>query len=146
MVYPQEWTWGIAYKVQPKDVPEVMAYLNHRERGGYMTFEVTIHPKNEEIACFTALAYIGTETNPHYLGPAPTEAIARQVVSSKGASGCNIEYVLELAKAMRKIAPLVCDEHIFSLEAKVLELMKLISKAEVPQCKCCHCNSVERTT
>ncbi len=120
----QECTWGIAYKVHPEDVPEVMAYLDHREKGGYTTHEVRFHPTHNTLATFSTLVYIGTEANSEYLGPAPLDAIARQVVSSKGPSGCNVEYVLELATSMKQIAPKVNDEHLFKLESKVRELLK----------------------
>ena len=152
----QECTWGIAYRVHPSDVPEVMAYLDHREKGGYTTHEVTFHPMEDTVAPFTALVYIGTEANPSYLGPAPLGDIAEQVVKSRGHSGCNTEYVLELAKAMKIIAPLVHDEHLFTLEAKVREMLEVerkkskkdvasIVSAELPMCKCCNCSSVKRT-
>ena len=147
----QENTWGIAYKVHPKDVPDVMSYLNHREKGGYTTQEVPFYPKDERAGqpSHSVLVYIGTEANSHYLGPAPTEALAEQVVMSRGPSGCNSEYVLELAKSMRHIAPLVNDKHLFALETKVKELLQLyakdsgrihkghtISTVQLPKCNC----------
>ena len=51
-----------------------------------------------------------------FLGPASEEEIATQVVKSRGASGCNTEYVLNLAEAMRSIAPSIQDRHLFALE------------------------------
>ena len=143
----QECTWGVAYRVNPKDIPDVMSYLNHRERGGYTTHEVPFYPKDEQPS-YTVLVYIATEVNIHYLGPAPTEVLAKQVVTSRGPSGCNAEYVLELAKAMCQIAPLVRDEHLFGLEAKVKELLHLNMKDsgcihtstdqdyKLPKCNC----------
>ena len=73
----------------------------------------------------TVLVYISTETSPRYLGPASEDSIARQVISTKGCSGLNSEYVLNLASSMREIAPQVHDEHLFSLEAKIKELLLL---------------------
>ena len=72
---------------------------------------------------FTVLVYIGTETHPNYLGPAPIAALVDQVVRSRGHSGCNADYVLQLAKVMREIAPDVQDQHLFSLESKLKEMM-----------------------
>ena len=43
---------------------------------------------------------------------------------SRGESGPNTEYVLELAKSMREIAPDVPDEHLYSLTEKVENLLK----------------------
>ena len=100
-----------------------MAYLDHREKGGYTTHEVTFYPQTKGVSSFTVLVYIGTELNPNYLGPAPLDAIAKQVVNSRGPSGCNTEYMLNLATSMREIAPLVPDEHLYSLESKVREMI-----------------------
>lgn len=72
---------------------------------------------------FTVLVYIGTETHPNYLGPSPITALVDQVMKSRGHSGCNPDYVLQLAKVMREIAPDVQDEHLFSLESKLKEKM-----------------------
>ena len=107
--------------MHPKDVPEVMTTLRNREKGGYTTHKVAFYPKDERQAAFTVLVYIGTETSQNYLGPASIQVIAAQIVNSKGLSGQNADYVLELAKAMRTIAPHVNDEHLYTLEAKVKE-------------------------
>ena len=109
-----------------------MAYLKQRETGGYVTHEVAFHPKDTELSSFTVLVYIGTEAGQNYLGPAPIEAIARQVVNSRGHGGSNVEYALKLAEVMRTIVPTVCDEHVFALEAKVKELLQ----AKGEGCKC----------
>ena len=117
-------TWGIAYKVNPSAVPEVMAYLDHREKGGYTTKQLLFHPTPESnMAPFHTLMYIATTSNPLYLGPAPIQDIARQVVKCRGPSGCNTEYVLNLAKALREIAPSVHDEHLYSLEKHINNLI-----------------------
>ena len=121
----QEETWGIAYKVPPSDVPEVMSYLNHREIG-YTTHKVVFYPHKDSnnITPFHTLVYIGTELSPHYLGPAPIEDIAKQVVDARGRNGCNSEYVLKLAESMRAILPSVYDSHLFNLEDKIREILK----------------------
>ena len=114
----------MAYKVNPNDVVEIMAYLNHREKDGYITKELIFYPKQGlELKPFATLLYIGAETNPMYLGPAPLSDIAKQVISSVGPSGCNTEYVLNLAQAMHKIAPDVDDSHLFSLERQIREML-----------------------
>ena len=124
--------------MQPSDVPDVMAYLDHRERGGYTTHKVLFHPKHlhqqqrdPKVTTLTVLAYIATEVNPNYLGPAPIEDLAKQVVGSRGPSGCNSEYILNLAQAMRQIAPGVEDDHLFSLEGKVREQLEVKLKVKV---------------
>lgn len=109
--------------MHPKDVPDVMAYLNKRETSSYATHKVSFYPREKEMPSFTVLVYIGTETHPNYLGPSPITALVDQVMKSRGHSGCNPDCVLQLAKVMREIAPDVQDEHLFSLESKLKEKM-----------------------
>ena len=120
-----ESTWGVAYKVHASDVCRTFAYLNVREKG-YSKHEVIFYPyKCAGLQPMTVLVYISTEDSPQYLGPASEDCIARQVISSKGCSGTNSEYVLNLASSMRQIAPQVHDEHLFTLETKIRELLLL---------------------
>ena len=58
-----------------------------------------------------------------YLGPAPLDVIARQVATSRGPSGCNVEYVMNLARTMRETVPHEQDSHLFDLEQRLRELM-----------------------
>ena len=50
-------------------------------------------------------------------GPASLEVMAETILTSVGPSGKNIEYLYNLASAMRTIDP--NDEHIFQLEKAV---------------------------
>lgn len=118
----EESTWGIAFKVKASEAYGAISYLNGREQG-YSTEEVTFYPTDKDMDPITALVYIATEKSSCYLGPASEDAIAKQVVSAKGFSGTNTEYVLNLASSMREIAPHVKDDHLYSLEAKVKELL-----------------------
>ena len=114
----------MAYKVNALDVSEVMMYLNNREKGGYTTKQTLFYPSDDQnMPPFEVLLYIATENNPEYLGPAPASSIARQIVSSAGPSGCNVEYLMELARSMKEIAPIYYDEHLFTLEAEVVKLL-----------------------
>ena len=123
----KESTWGVAYKVHTSHVSSTFAYLNKREKG-YSLHRMTFHPhSSSQMLPTTVLVYIGTEGSPCYLGPAPQEKIAQQIVSSRGCSGLNTEYALNLASSMREIAPEVVDEHLFTLEAKIKELLSLSS-------------------
>ena len=133
----KESTWGVAFKVNASQVCATIAYLNAREQG-YSTHRVTFYPcKNTHIPPLTVLVYISTETSsPTYLGPASTDTIARQVVNTGGFSGTNTEYVLNLASSMREIAPEVEDEHLFSLEARIKELL-LLTSSTLPPCSPC---------
>ena len=111
--------------MKPSAVPEVIDQLNQRETSAYITREVTFFPKDTtKLVPFSVLVYIGTESSFGYLGPASTEDIAEQIVRCSGKSGTNAEYVLKLASIMREIAPSVEDEHLFTLEEKILDLQK----------------------
>ena len=113
----------MAYKVNHEDVPEVMAYLSHREKQGYTTKTTLFYPSDTSDSPFEVLLYIATENNPEYLGPASPSSIAQQILSSAGPSGCNVEYLMELARTMKEIAPVIHDEHLFTLEAEVVKLL-----------------------
>eukprot|EP00112_Aurelia_sp_Birch-Aquarium-sp1_P025049 Seg815.7 transcript_id=Seg815.7/GoldUCD/mRNA.D3Y31 product="Oxysterol-binding protein-related protein 8" protein_id=Seg815.7/GoldUCD/D3Y31 len=112
-------TWGVAYQVLPASVPEVMAYLNHREKGGYTLHDVQFNPKDTKIIKFPVYVYIATESNEAFLGDAPLADIAKQIATSHGPSGPNSEYLLNLAKTVREMK--VEDEHLFELEKRVSE-------------------------
>jgi cation transport regulator ChaC len=62
---------------------------------------------------------VATERNQNYLGPAPLDAIARQVREARGPSGANLEYVLRLADSLREMD--ASDPHVFALEALLLQ-------------------------
>ncbi len=100
--------WGMAYRVGRDEAPDVLAQLDHRERGGYervdacLHFEAGSHPDPSRVA---GLMYVATRDNPNYLGPAPLDEIARQVMASHGPSGANSEYVLQLAAALVRVCP-----------------------------------------
>lgn len=120
----QEEVWGIAYKIAEKDIENVVNHLDYREKGGYKRINVLFHPKDGEKIPFDITIYVATEDNFQFAGEADLNSIAQQIYSSVGPSGTNIEYICNLAKAMREIAPNINDEHLFTLENKVLDLIK----------------------
>ncbi len=116
---------GMAYRVEAADAEPVLANLDHREKGGYVRRTVALHfdaasaasAEGAEAATAEALVYVATPANPNYLGPAALDRIAAQVRRSHGPSGANVEYVLELAGALRGIG--ASDPHVFALAALV---------------------------
>lgn len=106
--------WGMAYRVAAAERSGVLAQLDHREKGGYARHAVDVHAGGERIA---ALVYVATSDNPNYLGPASLSEIALQVRRSHGPSGPNLEYVLRLAEALRRIG--ADDPHVFELAAEL---------------------------
>ena len=121
---PQDTVWGVAYKIKESEVPAVTKHLDFREKGGYKQATVTFYPRAEDIQPFDLKLYVGTEDNPFYLGPAPISEMALQIFNSVGPSGPNKEYILNLADALRRIAPEAEDEHLYSIEAALTELEK----------------------
>lgn len=105
---------GMAYKVSP----EVFGHLDHREKNGYLRFETPLHFADGTEA--KGLVYIATEENVAFLGPASEAEIAKHIAQSKGPSGPNDEYLLELAKALRKLN--ADDDHVFEIERHLLAL------------------------
>lgn len=113
--------WGVAYELPTDREEAVLKQLDNREQDGYVTHSVLFYPKEDEEHSFEVFVYIADNVaeNPQYLGPASMHDMALQIYSSEGHSGTNIEYLVELAKAMREIFPEVKDDHLFDLEREV---------------------------
>ncbi len=109
---------GRVFRVAPDARQAVLAGLDHREQGGYERFEVAAWLADAGAArSVPALMYAATPGNRNYLGPAPLAEIVRQVCGSSGPSGHNVDYVLELAAALRAMG--ACDPHVFEVESLV---------------------------
>lgn len=108
-------THGCAFQLIDE---EALAYLEKREckLGGYKTVVTLFEPKDPGRPPFPVLLYIATPSNPHWLGDAPADEIAEQVVTSRGWAGHNSEYVLKLACWIREFMPEDKDEHLFNVE------------------------------
>jgi cation transport protein ChaC len=105
---------GMAYLV----TPEEFAHLDHREKNGYLRLATEI--RFEDGSSALGLVYIATHENAAFLGPASERAIAQQIAQSRGPSGPNSEYLLELAKALRELGK--DDPHVFEIERQLIGL------------------------
>jgi cation transport protein ChaC len=108
---PGERCHGRAFLVEP----EVFEHLDHREKNGYDRIHVKIE---NESGSFDGVVYRAAENNEAYLGPAPPNEIAAQINRCIGPSGANRDYLLELARALRRMG--YSDDHVFEIESWVL--------------------------
>ena len=123
--------WGTAYEIHSHDPDQVLAGLDHRERGGYerVRLEIELHDEVQSKGdvggsaprIVIGLVYIAGPDNDNYLGAAPVDAIAGQIRGAVGPSGPNPEYVFELASRLRAME--AADAHVFEVEAELLRLM-----------------------
>ena len=123
---PQGHCHGVAYLVSNVDIEQTFAELDHREKNGYTRLSLSLKLGSETVSerqkTVPGIAYIANENNEAYRGPAPIKQIAEDIFHSIGPSGTNIEYLLELAEALR--ARTINDPHIFALETEVLALLQ----------------------
>ncbi|NJN52823.1 MAG: gamma-glutamylcyclotransferase, partial [Gammaproteobacteria bacterium] len=104
---------GIAYAI----THDVFDHLDHREKNGYVRLDVSLEFAH---GLEPAVAYIAKPDNFAFLGSAPLADIARQIITSHGPSGSNLDYLLQLARALREIDAV--DHHVFELEALTKDL------------------------
>ena len=109
--------WGAAYRIEASRWDEIAARLDERESGGFVRVDVQLELAGASSGRARALVYVARAGNPNFLGPASLEAISAQVRGARGKSGTNVEYVLQLAAALRALGK--ADEHVFRLAESV---------------------------
>ncbi len=110
---------GVAYLIEAQVVQQTFEHLDHREKNGYQ--RVSTRLDLHDGRSVNGLVYIAAKNNFAYLGEAKLHDIAHQILHSSGPSGRNIDYLLELAGALRKLN--AHDEHVFELESLALSMM-----------------------
>lgn len=88
--------WGRAFQLSGD---AALPYLDNREcvLGGYLTRIATFYPRADTepgLRPFPAIVYVAVPGNAHWLGDAPLHDIASQIVTSRGPSGHNVEYLI----------------------------------------------------
>ncbi len=109
---PQTCCDGMAYLVDRQVMETVFRNLDHREKDGYERHAVSLTFRDGGVA--DAIVYIAAVGNHAWLGPAGDDDMVRQICRSAGPSGANIEYLNELAAALRDLE--IDDPHVFRLE------------------------------
>lgn len=97
--------WGMAYAIARAEWPAIEAALELREQQGYARLTVDVglaagEQASDILERVPCLLYIATPDNPHFIGPEPLEATAEIIRRSHGPSGSNLDYVLELDRAL----------------------------------------------
>lgn len=92
--------WGRAYLL-PGRRQEIMAYLDHREKGGYerKTFEVVA----EDESILASICYVGGREGGSYVGPEAEDATASVIRRAVGPSGKNVDYLRNLHSSLSEM-------------------------------------------
>lgn len=106
--------WGRAYAIDRADQEDVLAALDHREKQGYDRRVVSLG--FEDGPGPAALMYVATPDNPSFAGDTPLAELAGIISERHGPSGTNLDYLLQLAEALRAMG--VDDPHVFALESR----------------------------
>lgn len=124
----KDYVWGVCYEVSEENIEKTLKYLDHREKGGYARDSVIVYKNidDPEPVLENVLVYTATETNPDYLGEIDEYLIAKQILSSHGPSGSNLEYFMRLAKSLEEHN--VVDEHIVTIEKYIKEIQKELNQ------------------
>ncbi len=113
---PSSLCHGMAYRI----TTDCLEQLDFREKNGYLRFNTSL--SFSDSSAVNGLVYIATDDNEAYLGPASTKEIAQHIFSSMGPSGRNIDYLFELAEALRALA--AHDPHVFDIEKNLLYILE----------------------
>jgi len=114
--------WGMAYAIARAAWPETEAALELREQQGYARLSVDIGLTAGEQAgrvteTVAGLLYVATPANPYFVGPEPLEVTADVVRRSRGPSGNNVDYVLELDRTLAAMG--AADPEVSALAERV---------------------------
>ncbi|KKA30481.1 hypothetical protein TD95_000630 [Thielaviopsis punctulata] len=118
---PQK-VWGVAYRIKPEHIAEVKEYLDIREINGYSVHHKPFQPADGS-APIRALVYIGTPDNEQFVGVQDPNNLAAHIARSRGPSGLNSEYLLNLHTALEDLGVESSDSHISDLSQKVMALL-----------------------
>ncbi|KAF8456371.1 cation transport protein [Terfezia claveryi] len=126
-----EAVWGMVYRIKSSEVESVKEYLDIREINGYSVHQVEVHQSEPALPTITAIVYIGTPSNPQFVGNPPPNAtdLARRIYYCRGPSGENREYLYQLHKSLIELCPDIKDNHVHDLQLRVALIEE--SEAEV---------------
>jgi len=123
---------GMAFKI----THDVFDHLDHREKNGYLRYEIDIYLDSlsqegkKPPKCIKGIVYIASEDNEAFLGYATELNIARHINQSSGPSGHNRDYVFQLADALKALGDK--DAHVFAIERYLKELSQIDQTLDSP--------------
>ncbi|KAL7697808.1 ChaC-like protein [Lotmaria passim] len=114
-----------AFKTEASDVYARANSTDFEAGGAEEELDIFTHPNAPAVQPhknIMYLVYIATEENNDYMGDAPMEVMAREILSRSGISGPNREYLFFLADCLRAIGAV--DSHVFELDATAKRLLR----------------------
>jgi len=98
--------WGRIFRIKKSVMDERLAQLEHREKAGYDKVMIKcVCPEDGVIR--EAMAFRATPENAHFLGPVPgansAQEVAKHIAFSRGSSGPNHEYFMNLILALQEM-------------------------------------------
>jgi len=110
---------GIAFRVEPADWPETLAYLRAREQVTNVYLEVTrpVRLLGEDEREVTAITYAVDRTHPQYAGKLGLDAQLKLIAQGHGISGSCAAYVVSTAAHLRELG--VADPMLQSLAGRL---------------------------
>jgi len=122
LVESQSVLWGMAYAIERAAWPQTEAALELREQQGYARLTIDIGLAAGEqaggvVETVAGFLYVATSANPYFIGPEPLEVTADVVRRSRGPSGSNIDYVLELDRTLAAMG--AADPEVSALAERV---------------------------
>jgi cation transport protein ChaC len=117
---PGSQVWGRAYRL-PGKRDEIMAYLDHREKGGYERFSFQV--VTECASTLPSLSYVGLSEGASFIGPEEETTTASIIRQAIGPSGKNVDYLRKLHISLSQMN---------RMEPHVDRLLRLVDS--FPQC------------
>ncbi|OCF32276.1 hypothetical protein I316_05944 [Kwoniella heveanensis BCC8398] len=109
-ILPEDYVWGVAYRIDPDKEDEVRAYMGER----FHVYSPYIY------LCLTLIGCRSARLTCHFsVGYEPVDQLAKTIKERCGPSGPNKEYLFKLADAVRHLWPHIRDDYLFGLEAAV---------------------------